>query len=263
MENEVGENQPQTDTSANESQPLTKREKRRLAKRKKQEERIKSGRKEGIKKWVIRLFVLLLLGFAGYKLWQWIGAPRDRVEKGGSGEILRVKADDWVKGDPNAKVTLIEYADFECPACAIYSTEIIKKLMDEYKDDLRVVYRHFPLPQHTRAVDAAKAGEAAGKQGKFWQMSDLLYSKQADWSTGNIKEKMVSYAESIGLNVEQFEKDYESDAVFQSIKDNEAEGYKLGINETPTFYINGKKISINNGLEDLQKAINEALSAGN
>jgi protein-disulfide isomerase len=112
---------------------------------------LKKEKTEKFKKLLIWLTILGAVGFLGYKLWKGIQTPQD--ETGGS--ILSVRSDDWVKGSPDAKVTVIEYADFECPACAIYSTEILKKLADEYKDNLRIVYRHFPLSQ-LKSVDAAR-----------------------------------------------------------------------------------------------------------
>ena len=262
MENEIEENKPQESPAPNiEDRPLTKREKRELAKEKKREDQSKSKFKSKFKKIVTYLLILISVGFGGYKLWQWINTPQTGT---GDSEILNVKSDDWVKGNSDAKITIIEYADFECPACAIYSTEVMKKLMDEYKDDLRIVYRHFPLPQHKKAVDASKASEAAGRQGKFWEMHDLLYEKQDDWSTsGNVKGKLLEYTESLGINKDQYEKDFESDETLQSIKNDEAEGYALRINSTPTFYVNGKKASVNNGYEDLKKAIEQALGTRN
>ena len=259
MENGSGENseKPQEVVALPEDRPLTKREKRELAKQRKQEEQSKIKIKSKSKKIVLYVIGVLLLGVGIYKIWQWINTPQSR---NGSSDILSVKEDDWVKGNSDAQVTMIEYEDFECPACAIYSTEVVPKLEGEYKDKLRVVYRHFPLPQHSKAIDAAKAAEAAGLQGKFWEMHDLLFGKQSDWSSAsNYKEKFEGYAESLGLNMDQYKSDLNSDSVEKSIKDNEDESYTLRINETPTFYINEKKASINNGYDDLKKAVDKTL----
>ena len=253
------ENDLQKELSSETDRPLTKRERRELAKQEKFKERQKAGTNIKFKKWTVRFIVLLLVGFGVYKIWQWINTPQPGDTKV---DILNVRSDDWTKGSPDAKVTLIEYADFECPACKIYSTDILKKLADEYPGNLRMVYRHFPLPQHTKAIDAAKAAEAAGVQGKFWEMHDLLYEKQEDWITGNLKDKLFGYAESLGLDKAQFEKDFASDSVLKSIKDDENDGYSLRINSTPSFYINGKKVEIKNGYEDLKKAIDQALTQG-
>ncbi len=242
------------------SRPLTKREKRELAKQKKAQEATKQDLRLKIKKVVSILLLLIIIGFVGYKVLNWFKTPSANTSKE---NVLFVKDDDWVKGNPNAKVTLIEYADFECPACAIYSDEILGKLAADYGDNLKFVYRHFPLPQHTKAVDAAKAAEAAGKQGKFWEMGELLYKNQSDWSDGNLKDKLFSYAQNLGLNTDQFSQDLTSESIQKSIKDNESEAYLLKINETPTFYVNGKKANINNGYDDLKKSIDNALEASN
>jgi len=204
------------------------------------------------------LVVLGVVVFLGYKLWKSIKTPQAET---GENSVLSVRSDDWVKGSPDAKVTIIEYADFECPACAIYSTEILKKLADEYKDNLRIVYRHFPLPQHRKAPDAARTAESAGKQGKFWEMHDLLYEKQEEWSTSqNFKELFSEYTKSLDLDLTKYTDDLSSDSVSQKIKKDEADGYKLKINSTPTFYVNGKIVSVNNGYDDLKSAVEAALT---
>ena len=239
-----------------ETPSLTKREKRELAKQEKQTEKLKNENTKKLKDWGIRIVAVLLLAFGGYKVWQWINTPQPDGQENG---ILAVRGDDWVKGGNDAKVTLIEYADFECPACAIYSTEVIKKLTDEFGANLRVVYRHFPLPQHKTAVDAAKAAEAAGVQGKFWEMHDLLYLNQADWSRGSANDKFRQYAQSLGLDMTKYDADFGSEIVSQSIKNDESDGYALRINATPTFYVNGKVVNMKSGLDDLKKAVEEAL----
>lgn len=254
------ENIPLEDATKALDHHLSKREKRELVKQKKQEDSAKSKLHSKTKKTVLTFLTILLIGFVGHRIWSWFKNP---LPDTGKGSILSVKDDDWVKGNNNAKVTLIEYADFECPACAIYSAEVIGKLASEYGDNLRIIYRHFPLPQHTRALDAAKAAEAAGKQGKFWEMSDLLYKNQESWSSGDLKEKLRGYAKELNLNLDQFNGDFDSDSILQSIRENESEAYTLKINETPTFYVNGKKANINNGYEDLKKVIDNALEASN
>ena len=261
MESELQENNVSKEsTSVEEGRALTKRERRLLAKKKKFEERIKKGKNEEIKKWGIRTLILIAVVLGVYKLWQWMNTPQGN---GNTSEILNVRSDDWVKGDSSAKVTLIEYADFECPACAQY-LDILNQLGEEYKSDLRIVYRHFPLPQHTKAIDTAKAAEAAGLQGKFWEMNSLLYEKQDGWiEEGNIKERLIEYAKEIGLEEGKFTEDYDSDVISKSIKQDEADALTLRVNQTPTFFINGKKVISNNGYGDLRKAVEDALVISN
>ena len=91
-----------------------------------------------------------------------------------------ISASDHFLGNPGAKVTLVEYADFECPACAEYYP-LVKQLANDYTDKILFVYRYFPLPQHANAIPTAKASEAAGDQGKFWEMHDLLFDNQTKW----------------------------------------------------------------------------------
>ena len=257
MENEIEISQEKGDNNPAVGHPLTKKERRRLAKEKKLKEKTKRERSFGLRKWVYRILILMILGFGIFKIWQWINTPQPGATKE---DILSVRNDDWIKGNADAKVTLIEYADFECPACRVFSTDILKQLENEYKDSLRVVFRHFPLPQHDRAVDAAKAAEAAGFQGKFWQMHDLLYEKQDDWLSGDLNNILLGYAESLGLDKDRFEKDFKSDAVLKSIKDDEDDAYLLRINSTPTFYVNGQKVTITSGYDDLKNAVEKVLA---
>jgi len=240
MENTAGESDESM--ALQQDRLLTKREKRELVKKEKLNERVKSENSGKIKKTLLWLIAIVVVAFGGYQLWQWINTPQPDP---GASSILSVKSDDWVRGNPNARVTVIEYADFECPACKIYSTEVLPKIESEYKDNLRIVFRHFPLPQHKNALAASKAAEAAGMQGKFWEMADLLYEKQSEWdSVSNVQDKMVEYANFLVLNTDQFLSDYNSDIVSQSIKDNEDEAYMLRVDATPTFFVNGKKVNV-------------------
>lgn len=257
MEND-GSEDANKDNSPNEDRPLTKREKRQLAKQEKLASQEKSENSGKIKKFVLLIVVVAAVIFGGLKLWNWINTPQP---DSGSANVLDVKSDDWVRGSADAKVTVIEYADFECPACKVYATDVLPRIESDYGGNLRMVFRHFPLPQHKNAISASKAAEAAGIQGKFWEMADLLYQKQTDWQdVNNVQDKMLEYAKSLGLNTDQFLSDYGSDVVAQSIKDDEDQAYALRVNATPTFFVNGKKADVNYGYEDLKKAIDSSLS---
>lgn len=167
---------------------------------------------------------------------------------------------EWTKGNSEAEVVLVEYSDFECPACAFYYP-LTKQLAEEFEDDILFVYRHFPLRQiHRNAEDAAVAAEAAGNQGMFWEMHDILFDKQEEWEEqGNADELFVSYAEELELDMEQFERDFEDRDLLQKVRQDYASGTKAGVNGTPSFFLNGEKIQNPNGYEELRDLVTEAL----
>ncbi len=157
----------------------------------------------------------------------------------------------------SAKITVVEFADFQCPACGqVYP--ILKSLKSEYQGRVNFVYRHFPLPQHKNAILAAKASEAASKQGKFWEMHDLLFENQSSWSESDqAQESFVRYATQLGLNQEQFTKDLET--VMESINSDLSDGRALGVNSTPTIYINGIKYNGGFSAQAFKQAFDAAL----
>lgn len=174
------------------------------------------------------------------------------------GTVKAADNTDWIKGAPlkDTKVTLIEYSDFQCPACGAYYP-IVKQLGQEFKN-LTIVYRNFPLAQHANARPAAQAAEAAGQQGKFWEMHDLLFSNQNAWSGSSSAEQIfIAYAQSLKLDMEKFKTDFNSQAVKTKI---EAD-YQSGASEvggTPTFFLNDKKIQNPQGYEDFRSIIQQA-----
>ncbi|HCC84645.1 MAG TPA: hypothetical protein DEP87_03100 [Candidatus Pacebacteria bacterium] len=177
-------------------------------------------------------------------------------------EILTVKADDWVRGSATASVTVIEYLDFECEACKVYYP-ITKQLQAEYKDKVRFVVRYFPLPGHKNSLPSALAAEAAGKQGKFWEMHDILYDNQKIWGekTATDPALFLDYAKQIGLNLDQYAKDVALSEVFTRVNRDKAEGNSLGISGTPTFFVNGQKIPNPKGYGDFKTFIDGLMPA--
>jgi protein-disulfide isomerase len=173
---------------------------------------------------------------------------------------------DHVRGSADAPVTIIEYSDFQCPACALYYP-LVEKVLNESTTTVRFVYRHFPLyPQpHKNANIAAYASEAAGLQGKFWEMYQLLFENQKSWE--NLADPMSvyeGYATRIGLNVESFKKDIASDGVKKKVQTDKDEAIALGVNSTPTFFVNGRAIVNPQGYEAFKKLIdNEAQASSN
>jgi len=150
---------------------------------------------------------------------------------------------DWVKGPDDAVVTIVEYADFQCPYCSVASQNL-KALLDQYPDDVRVVYRHFPLASiHDKAILATQASEAAGLQGEdtFWAMHDLLYDTQAVWSALSVEDFglwLVEMAGEIGLDQALFKTDLFSEEIAKKAEATWVDGQQLGIPGTPHIKIN-------------------------
>lgn len=150
---------------------------------------------------------------------------------------------DWVKGPDNAPITIVEYADFQCPYCSVASINL-RALIEKYPDDVRVVYRHFPLASiHDKAILATQAAEAAGLQSEegFWAMHDLLYQTQAEWSSLTIEEFtswLIEQSEVLGLDPVLYETDLNSEAIVTMAEATWIDGQELGIPGTPFIKIN-------------------------
>ncbi len=150
---------------------------------------------------------------------------------------------DWVKGNPDTGVALIEYSDFQCPACAAYHP-ILAQLVADLGDRMVLAYRHFPLKHvHPNAESAARAAEASGRQGKFWEMHDLIFRGQAKWANErDPEETFIEYASELGLDLERFREDLGSRSVSAAVDEDTKSGMDAGVDGTPTFYLNGIKI---------------------
>ena len=155
----------------------------------------------------------------------------------------QVSSQDHVRGNPQATVTVVEYGDFQCPACAAYAP-VGEQLVEEYGDRVQFVFRHFPLKSvHPNAVAGARAAEAAAKQGKFWEMHDVLYANQSAWANlSNPTDQFVAFAEALELNVEQFKADLDSKEVKDRVEADFDSANNAGLNGTPSFFINGAPI---------------------
>jgi len=172
-----------------------------------------------------------------------------------------VTAADWSRGPANAPVTMVEYGDFECPACQAYYP-VVEQVFNNSSTTLRFVFRHFPLPQHADAVPAAKAAEAAGKQNKFWQMFSLLYANHTDWdSLTDPTSVFIGYAQKLGLNVTQFKTDMNAPDIAKKISDSAAAASAGKIDYTPTFFLNGRRIENPESYDEFIKAIQSAASS--
>lgn len=167
----------------------------------------------------------------------------------------------YVVGSNKYGVRLVEYGDFECPACGQYYP-IVKQIKEEYKDLIEFQFQHFPIDAiHPAARAAHRAAEAAGKQGKFFEMHDILYENQSAWKgIGNPASVFASYASQLGLDAKQFEADVKSELTNSSINADINEGKLAGATGTPTFVLNGKKIEENpRTIAAFRELINTAL----
>lgn len=152
---------------------------------------------------------------------------------------------DHVTGSDANKILLIEYGDYQCPSCG-GAYPHLKTILDEYGNKITFVFRNFPLSSmHPNARAAAAVAEAAGLQGKYWQMHDLLYEKQNDWNSLDANQRTAvfnGYATSLGLDVEKFKTDVASKDVTQKISFDLAMGKAADISATPSFFLDGKKV---------------------
>jgi len=165
-----------------------------------------------------------------------------------------------IRGNPDAPVTLEEYGDFQCPPCGMFSA-FLGQLEKEYDSRLRVVFRNFPLKIHEHAREAAVAAEAAGLQGRFWEMHDVLYREQDSWSKApNVRELFESYAGTIGLDLDKFKKDMDGEQASARVDADRQRGESLGIQLTPTLFINNQPLDPKDkSPEGIRAEINAAL----
>lgn len=149
-----------------------------------------------------------------------------------------VRDDSPTQGPDDARVVLVEFLDPECEYCRA-AFPVVKALLEEYPDDLRLVVRYFPL--HTNSVLAVLATEAAGNQGKYWEMHELLFERQAEWGEQQApqREKFVEYARELSLDIGRFEADLSDTEIEATIARDQADGTALGVTGTPTFFVNG------------------------
>lgn len=169
------------------------------------------------------------------------------------------------KGSSAKGVSLVEYGDFQCPACgAIYP--IVKEVISKYANDITFQFVNYPLSSiHQNAMAAHRAAEAADKQGKFWEMYDLLYGNQTAWSSSTSASGIFEgYAAQLGLDATKYKEDAASSAINDTINADVAKGRKIDITATPTFYVNDKKLDPTpQSIEEFSKAIDEAIKAKN
>lgn len=206
--------------------------------------------------WIVTIVVIIGAIFFMIKLAKNNSGPATTITT-----TEEITAQDHVLGNPSAPLVLVEYSDFQCPACAFYEP-IISQITAEYPNKLAIVYRHFPLKSiHPNAEPAARASEAASLQDAFWPMHDLLFTNQTKWADlPDPKKKFLIYAEDLGLDLVEFETDYASKAVADRVDSDYNASFALGLNSTPTFFLNGIKIQNPRSVQDLRTLIDSALN---
>jgi protein-disulfide isomerase len=170
----------------------------------------------------------------------------------------------WEKGAASAPVVLEEFGDYQCPPCGMMHP-VLQKILDDYGDRVRLVFRHFPLQQiHKNAFAAARAAEAAGMQGKFWEMHDLIYDNQPQWKDSpEPRPLFTDYARRIGLNADKFRADLDGRPAAERVIADQARGASLGVQGTPTVILNGRELPAEKTLSEpkLRAEIDAALAA--
>ena len=183
--------------------------------------------------WVVIAVIMFIL--IGGAIWYSSSVSKEANEG--------VMVQSHIKGNENATVTLVEYSDFQCPACGAFQPTV-NEVIAEFGDKIKFEYKHYPLVQiHPFAEPAARAAEAAGQQGKFFEFADKLFASQNEWTkatnpTGFFKK----YAEELGLDLEKFAQHQKSSVLQENIKANMLEARGLGLTGTPSFYLNGVKM---------------------
>lgn len=219
--------------------------------------------------WIIFILaVTLLLG--GLIAYSRKDSPNIDTSKIDGGAYQQASAEnggiaDHAYGSTDSKVVVVEYGDFQCPSCATNAPKF-NAIAEAYKDKITFVFRNYPLTSiHPNALAAASVAEAAGLQGKYWEMHDLLYNKQAEWSSlpsDKRLDKFTEYAQQLGLNIDQFKIDIASENVSKKISYDQALGRKKSLTGTPSIFINGKVVdsTIWSNEADFKKLIDEEVA---
>ena len=160
-----------------------------------------------------------------------------------------------MEGNPSAKVTLVEFADYECPHCKRFQP-VLRQILDEFRKEVRIYFKHYPLPQHTNARLAAEAAVAAQKQGKFWPYQDKLWENQDSLSPA----EMEKYAKESGLDLTKFRADLDDPKTKAHVQKDRTDGTTLGLSSTPTLFINGREYTDAKDTESLREWIKEELA---
>lgn len=227
--------------------------------------------------WIIFIAVVVVL-LGGLITWARISNPAIDVTGIDNNSVIAASAQngeiaDHTKGSTENTILLVEYGDFQCPSCAAANPNILA-LTEEYSDSVTFIFRNFPLTSiHPNAKAAAAVAEAAGLQGKYWEMHNNLYDLQNQWSSLSASERtsqFQQYAEGLGLDIDQFNNDLSSANVNQKIAFDMAVGKQANVSATPTFYLNGEKLDdtvstgiVQGDLTDIKELIDALIAAQN
>ncbi len=242
-----------------EGHKLTKKEKKELRKLEWQEKAKKEARIARIKRLILWTGIILVLLAVVFALYEAVIIPSSGQSQ--SLKIAPVATRDIKEANPKAKIVLVEYADFQCPACAAYHA-IVSQLVKDYKDKILYVYRMFPLSQgHPNAVISAQAAYAAYKQGEFAQYGDLLFARQNEWvNLADPKPVFITYAQDLKLDLNKFEADMLSLESQKYVQNSESQALNEGIYQTPTFFLNNTLIKNPTSYDDFKQLIDASLN---
>lgn len=191
-------------------------------------------------------------------------APEE-IEEGetvlGAEEIAKIAVGGAVKGSEEAPVTIVEFSEYQCPFCKKYVDEAYQQIGEEYGDQIRYIFRDYPLPFHQHAQKMAEVARCAGDQEKYWEMHDLLFEKQDEWTEETeIGDLITTYASSLGLATEEFSDCLDSGKYTQAVQDDFELGQTVGVSGTPTFFINGRMLVGAYPFEAFKEIIDEELN---
>lgn len=189
------------------------------------------------KKFLTTILIVAAIIAVAVGLIKW-GSQIENKPKGGDELVL---SGSHRTGPSGTAVTIVEFGDLQCPACRA-AEPIIKQLLLDHPNDVSLVFRHFPLPSHQNTIAASLAAEAAAEQGKFWEMKDRLYTEQPTWEmAANPADIFAGYARDLGLDTARFDAAVKNDELLEKIMQDKNDALKLGVNATPTFFINGQR----------------------
>lgn len=204
---------------------------------------------------IILLAAIVLIFGAVFFLGKNSGSPKNTLN---SAQLQIDYSKGQKIGTDSARITLVEFSDFQCPACAA-AEPFVKKV--RLADSVQLIYRHFPLPQHTYAKKTAYLSEVASEEGKFWEMHDRIFETQSQWSVMSESDAtsfFLSLAKELGLNEDKVKEALDGNKFKSKVDEDQVEGQRLGVNSTPTFFLNGRKLNLQS-FADLSTIVLEEL----